>query len=225
MVIHRRAGRNRAQSDGTPATAGRRVEGTKTAGESSCRGACLERARVRLEIGAASGDSTSTLRPRDRMREARAGARAGTGARARGRPSRRRCASPDDRKVDRREVDADLVRPAGLEPHVEQRVLGQHLDELEQRDRVARLVRVERPPRRVAAVAADRGVDPPRARARRPRTSARYRRSTSRVPDRLLERGERLAPCARRRAGPTCRGRAGARSPDGRDRRLRLRRG
>lgn len=29
MVIHRRAGRNRAQSDGTPTTAGRRVEGTK----------------------------------------------------------------------------------------------------------------------------------------------------------------------------------------------------
>ena len=31
----------------------------------------------------------------------------------------------DDRQVDRGEVDADLVHATGLEPHAQQRVLGQ----------------------------------------------------------------------------------------------------
>ena len=32
---------------------------------------------------------------------------------------------PDDREVDRGQVDADLVRTAGLQPHVQERVRAQ----------------------------------------------------------------------------------------------------
>ena len=76
MVVHRRAGRNRAQSDGTPTTAGRRVEGTKTAAECTWRSdpvtspyaaACsLERAREIVRKWRLDVD----LRPRGRMGEA-----------------------------------------------------------------------------------------------------------------------------------------------------------
>src|SRR5204862_4087936 len=73
-----------------------------------------------------------------------------------------------DREPDRLEVNADLVRAAGFERDAEESVGAQQLDDLEMRDRLARSVRVERVARRVAAVAADRRLDPPRARARPP---------------------------------------------------------
>src|SRR3954470_18274202 len=71
-----------------------------------------------------------------------------------------------DGQVDRAEVDADLVRPPGLEPHTEERVARQELDHLEVRHRLARRRRVERMPRRVVTVAADRRIDRAAARAR-----------------------------------------------------------
>ena len=49
-----------------------------------------------------------------------------------------------DRQVDRREVDADLMRAARLQANPQQRVLGQQLLQLEVRHRVARRVGVER---------------------------------------------------------------------------------
>src|SRR3954470_14168358 len=64
-----------------------------------------------------------------------------------------------DREIDGAEVDADLVRPPGLEPHTEERVARQELDQLEVRHRLARRGRIERMPRRVVTVAADRRVD------------------------------------------------------------------
>jgi hypothetical protein len=48
-----------------------------------------------------------------------------------------------DRKVDRGEMNADLMRPPGLEANVEEGMAGQRLDELEVRHRVARRIRVE----------------------------------------------------------------------------------
>ena len=67
-----------------------------------------------------------------------------------------------DRKPDRLEMDADLVRPAGLEPDVEERVVAHRLLHLEPGHRLARRRRVERVAGAVAAVAADRRLDPPR---------------------------------------------------------------
>src|SRR4051812_48381841 len=58
-------------------------------------------------------------------------------------------------------MDADLVRAAGLEPHVEQRVAVEQPLDLEVRDRLARRVAVERVARRPAPGAADRRLDPP----------------------------------------------------------------
>ena len=72
----------------------------------------------------------------------------------------------DDREADRREMDADLVRPASLQVDREERVLAEQLEQLEVRDGVARAVRVQRLPGRVAAVAADRRLDPAGARSR-----------------------------------------------------------
>ena len=77
------------------------------------------------------------------------------------------------REVDRGEMDADLMRPPRLEPHVQERVLRERLDDLEPRDGVARLLRIERALRRVAPVTADRRVDPARPRPRLPRARAR----------------------------------------------------
>ena len=74
----------------------------------------------------------------------------------------------DDRVADRRHVDADLVRPAGLEGHVKERPSGERLDELEVRDGVAGTLAIERLAGRVAPVAADRGLDPPGPRRRPP---------------------------------------------------------
>src|ERR1051326_2054117 len=65
-----------------------------------------------------------------------------------------------DRELDRRQVDANLMRPPGLEPDAEKRVLRQQLDHLEVRDRVARRVGVQRPAERVDPVATDRRLDP-----------------------------------------------------------------
>src|SRR5204863_9691103 len=89
-----------------------------------------------------------------------------------GRP--RGCATPGDSvdrvaghgKVDRREMDADLMRPAGLEPDAQERVALEELLELEVRHGRARLIRVERVPETVVPVAADRRVDRPASRAR-----------------------------------------------------------
>ena len=58
------------------------------------------------------------------------------------------------------------MRAAGLEPDVEQRVPVEQALDLEVRDRLAWRVGVERVARRLAAVAADRRLDPPGPRAR-----------------------------------------------------------
>ena len=71
-----------------------------------------------------------------------------------------------DGKPDRLEMHADLVRPAGLEPDVEERVVAHRLLHVEPRHRLARRRRVERVARAIAAVAADRRLDPPRRRLR-----------------------------------------------------------
>ena len=67
----------------------------------------------------------------------------------------------EHRQVDRRQVHADLVGHPRLEPHAQQ---GMRTEQAALRPRVViaspRRVRVERPPRRVLAVAADRRVDP-----------------------------------------------------------------
>jgi hypothetical protein len=72
----------------------------------------------------------------------------------------------DDREVDRREVNPNLMCSTGLESDREQCVLRQELVHLEMRDGLPRFVRVERPAKGVVAVTADRGVDAPAARAR-----------------------------------------------------------
>src|SRR5262245_63560214 len=74
----------------------------------------------------------------------------------------------DDGQVDRGQVDADLVRPAGLQPHVQQRVAVDQLGDLEVRHSLTRRVGVERAARRVGAVAADDGLDAPPPGARAP---------------------------------------------------------
>ena len=78
-----------------------------------------------------------------------------------------------DGQLDRLEVDADLVGAAGLEPHLEERPLSELLEHLEPRHGLAWRLACRANARPVAAVAADRGRDPARPRARRPRTSAR----------------------------------------------------
>ena len=67
----------------------------------------------------------------------------------------------DHRQVDRRQVHADLVGPPRLEPHTQQGMRAEQLLHLEVGRRLAWRVRVERPARRILAVAADRRVDPP----------------------------------------------------------------
>src|SRR4051794_22138719 len=69
-----------------------------------------------------------------------------------------------NRQVDRCKVDADLVRPAGLEPDLEQRVARQELTDREVGDRIAGRIGVERMPQSIATVAADRRFDPAAAR-------------------------------------------------------------
>ena len=80
----------------------------------------------------------------------------------------------DDRQVDRREVDADLVHAAGLEAHREERVVAATCGRRSKCVTASRGVsRVEREAGRVVAVAADRRLDPAAPRRGRPRTSAR----------------------------------------------------
>ena len=96
------------------------------------------------------------------------------------------------RQADRGEVHANLVRAAGLEPDLEERVLGELLDELEMRDRLSGLVRVERATGALPPVASDGSVDAPGARLR---PAAREREVPSfdlAVADRVLERAVRV---------------------------------
>src|SRR5207253_10966601 len=62
-------------------------------------------------------------------------------------------------EVDRGEVDADLVRSAGLEPDAEERMAGQELLELEVRHGRARRGGVQGVAKPVVPVASDRRVD------------------------------------------------------------------
>src|SRR5580765_1545929 len=73
-----------------------------------------------------------------------------------------------DGETDRSEVHPDLVGPAGLQPHVEERVALQDLLHVEMRDRVTWLVGVEGLSERVSPVAPDRRLD---AATSRPRSS------------------------------------------------------
>ena len=70
-----------------------------------------------------------------------------------------------NRKVDRGEMDADLVRAARLEPDAQERVARQQLLELEVGHGRAGRIRVERVTEPVMTVAADGRVDRPSARA------------------------------------------------------------
>ena len=65
----------------------------------------------------------------------------------------------DDRQVDRRQMDANLVHPARLEPYAQQRVAGPEPVDLEVRHGVSRCGGVEGHPGGLAPVAADRGLD------------------------------------------------------------------
>src|SRR6478672_8612342 len=71
-----------------------------------------------------------------------------------------------DGETDRSEVHTDLVGPAGLQPHVEERVPLQHLLHREMCDRFPWLVGVEGLSQRVAAVAPDRRLDAAASRSR-----------------------------------------------------------
>jgi hypothetical protein len=73
-----------------------------------------------------------------------------------------------DGEIHSSQMDTDLMRSTRLQPDVEQCVLGRQLDDLEVRDGLARLVGVERPPRRIATIPADRRVDPAGPGARSP---------------------------------------------------------
>src|SRR3954452_3469193 len=68
-------------------------------------------------------------------------------------------------EIDRGEMDSDLMRAAGLELHVQQRMPREELDELEVRHRVARLVRIQRGAPRLPAVAGEGRLDATAARA------------------------------------------------------------
>ena len=94
-----------------------------------------------------------------------------------------------DRKVDRGEVDADLVGAPGLEPDIEERVRGEQLAYLEVRYGLPRLVGVERASGRIAAIAADRRIDAA-ARGARPSAHEREVAALDLAPaNRLLQRG------------------------------------
>ena len=70
-----------------------------------------------------------------------------------------------DGKVDRGEVDPDLMGAAGHEARPEKGVTGEELNELEIGDRLTGRSRVEGHPGRITPVAADRSLDPTSARA------------------------------------------------------------
>jgi hypothetical protein len=79
----------------------------------------------------------------------------------------------DDWKLDRSEVNADLVRSAGLEPYLEERVPREELGNGEVRHGLPRRRRIDRLPRWIAPVTADGRIDPA---APRPRPAANERR-------------------------------------------------
>src|SRR5438128_1488726 len=68
-----------------------------------------------------------------------------------------------DGEVDRREVHPDLMRAPRLEADIEECIPREELHDLEVRNGVPRRLRVERVPQWIAAVAADRCLDPPAA--------------------------------------------------------------
>ena len=65
-----------------------------------------------------------------------------------------------DRKTDGGEMHPDLMRAAGFEPYVEERVPREDLGDLEVRDGVARRIGVERTAEGIATVPSDRRFDP-----------------------------------------------------------------
>jgi hypothetical protein len=99
---------------------------------------------------------------------------------------------PGDGKLDSSEVNANLVRSPCLEPDIEESVLRQELDHLEPRHGIARLVRVERSPGRIAAIPADGGVDPTGSRLRSPAYEREVAALDLTPTDRLLEGRERV---------------------------------
>lgn len=90
-------------------------------------------------------------------------------------------------KPDRCQVDPYLVRTAGLEPHLEERMRRERLDELEMGRRIPWLVGVQRAPGGIAAVATDRGVDSSRTRLRRSAHESGVAPLELAPPDRILE--------------------------------------
>ena len=126
-------GRNRATARGRPRHprpgADRRVDGTNERLDGTGRQAPSYSERASSSAAsrsAGSGDETSSCSPVSGWAK-RAGARAGTGARGRDPRPRRTPESPADGQADRLEMDADLVRPARLEPDLEQRMVAQQL--------------------------------------------------------------------------------------------------
>ena len=118
-----------------------------------------------------------------------------------------------DGEVDRREMDADLVRPPRLERHPQKRVARQQLDDLEVRDGLARRVCVERVPLRVVAVPADRRFDRPAMETRAARDEREILASRPLEPSPSPGVGGGPRASAPRRAGRTCRDRDDGRSP------------
>ena len=178
-------GRNRLREPAPPPGRVRRVGGTDGRRAN-------ERLQPRARSSAAarsagSGDSMSTASPVSGCGR-RAAPRAGTGARGRvagdavGRVA-------GDRQADRGEVDADLVRPARLEPHAQQRVLAAAARSTSKCVTASRGVSVSSErrvgSRRSRPIGAS--IRPARERGR-PRTSARYSRSSSRAPHERLQR-------------------------------------
>src|SRR5262245_23829923 len=95
-------------------------------------------------------------------------------------------------KLDRGEMHPDLMRPAGLQAHLEQRALAEALARLEPRHRAAGALGVERDSRPVAAVAADRRIDAPGARAEGALNEREIAAVDRALPDQLHERVVRL---------------------------------
>ena len=123
-----------------------------------------------------------------------------------------------DRKLERLEMDPDLVRPARLEP-ISSRVRSPSRSRTSNQVTASRGVSVSIDRRvRSAAVTADRGVDLPRARLR----CSPYEREVAPLDPALADRAPRALrrppPSGRREGGPRCLGRAGGRSPVARDR-------
>ncbi len=216
-------GRNRAHSCGTPASAWSPGRRDGTAGlyppKRSDRRLRRTRSSERGARSSGSAEVTSTSPP------------------VTGCLNRRRCAcrnwrssprSPLDTvqgiarygKVDRGQVDPDLVCPPRLQRDVEERMLRRRLHDLEVGHGLAGLVGVERTPRRVAARAADRSVDPTRARARMPshqrQVSALDLTTTNGIPKSRIRRSDRVAtrsPDVSRSRRWTMPGRSGSSPP------------